>query len=110
VKLIKNNFRREESAKSEIKIICSLYNGDKRFTELLKETRLSKPVLSARLKGLTKRNLIFSYPKTKGLGFIFLYSLKRREKYNEDMLIAFLSYNEYLSYLIQEIMEVMNNG
>lgn len=59
-------YQKEKSKESEEKIINALSGGERRFTELLKMTGLSKPVLNNHLHRMIKEGLVKRIQQKKG--------------------------------------------
>lgn len=59
-------YQKEKSKESEEKIINALSSGERRFTELLKMTDLSKPVLNNHLHRMQKKGMVKKVKQAKG--------------------------------------------
>lgn len=64
-------YQQWKKRESEQRIINALNDGDKSFGDLLEQTELSKPILSKRLKSLTKQDKIDIVPEKKTKRFLY---------------------------------------
>lgn len=64
-------YQKWKKRESERKIINALREGDKRFSELLQLTELSKPVLSERLNSLAKQSKVEIVPEIETKRFLY---------------------------------------
>lgn len=87
---LKFEYQKRRMKVSENKIITALYKGYKSYTELLDLTKLSKPVLSRRLKKLEKESKIGVVPDVESKHFLY--------KLNEESLSVDEKRELYFSY------------
>jgi len=103
------NYHRKIKIDSEIRIIFSLFEKDMRFTELFKETKLSKPVLSERLKNLILEGKIKLVPDIKNKRFFYSLTISK-EFFLKSKLTLYLMKSREIEVLQKEIDSYLNEA
>jgi DNA-binding HxlR family transcriptional regulator len=92
-------YQKWKSEENQGRIIAALHEGDKTFTELLKATGVSNPVLTDHLKALEKKGKVKVVPNSKTKSFF--YSLNKKHLSEGDL--AFIRLSRKKAAIVAEL-------